>query len=211
MSALWTHTELDIIETLTRRVSLLAHSQVVSIWWPDCGTYSAIHHVLSRLNAAGLCEQGTISAHPRLALRSPLVAWQPDKAAPDFARAAQRARRRWNRPVEPVEVIWASRRAANLFGSTARGLAKPLHHNHDLLLAEVYVRYRQNHPALARQWIAEHVFPKAGFRIKDPDAFLFGADGRPVRAIESAGRYSRHQVEAFHQHCVEHDLPYELW
>ena len=48
---------------------------------------------------------------------------------------------------------------------------------HDLRLASVYVHYRQCHPQCARLWIGEHILPKAGYRIKDPDAFLRDADG----------------------------------
>jgi hypothetical protein len=44
-----------------------------------------------------------------------------------------------------------------------------------------------------------------------PDAFLVDAAGRVRRVIESAGRYDAAQVESFHEHCVESDLPYELW
>ena len=62
-----------------------------------------------------------------------------------------------------------------------------------------------------RQLACEDVFPKAGFRIKNPDAFLLDDSGKPMRVVESAGRYGIPQIESFHQHCVERDLPYELW
>jgi hypothetical protein len=101
--------------------------------------------------------------------------------------------------------------SANLFGSSAGELSTLLHRDHDLLLAEVYVHYCRHSPQLAARWLGEDVFPKAGFRVKDPDAFLFADDGRPERVIESAGRYGRAQVQAFHEHCIEFDLPYELW
>jgi hypothetical protein len=66
-------------------------------------------------------------------------------------------------------------------------------------------------PELAALWMGEHGMPKAGYRIKDPDAFLCGESGQVLRVIESAGRYSVEQVQSFHEHCEVHDLPYELW
>jgi hypothetical protein len=45
-------------------------------------------------------------------------------------------------------------------------------------------------PQLAALWVGEHGLPKAGHRIKDPDAFLRHEMDKSVRVIESAGRYS---------------------
>ena len=59
--------------------------------------------------------------------------------------------------------------------------------------------------------MGEAARPKAGFRIKDPDAFLIDAAGKVRRVIESGGKYEPDRVEAFHDHCVTEGLPYELW
>ena len=40
---------------------------------------------------------------------------------------------------------------------------------------------------------------------------LVDVAGRMRRVIESAGRYDPEQIETFHEHCFEYDLPYELW
>ncbi len=110
-----------------------------------------------------------------------------------------------------MTVCVAAPRTANCFGSTAAGLPKQEHLNHDLRLAAVYAAYRLQRPELAALWIGEHALPKAGYRIKDPDAFLRRGDGQPFRVIESAGRYSTDQVQSFHEHCESHGLAYELW
>ena len=36
-------------------------------------------------------------------------------------------------------------------------------------------------------------------------------NGRVLCIIESTGHYSATQIEGFHEHCAEYDLPYELW
>ena len=107
--------------------------------------------------------------------------------------------------------VFAGKRAANVYGTSAGRLAAVNHRDHDALLGAVFAHYRLNRPHEAVDWIGEDARPKAGFRIKDPDAFLVDAAGTPYRAIESAGGYAPAQVEAFHQHCVENQLAYELW
>ena len=86
-----------------------------------------------------------------------------------------------------------------------------MHWNHDLLLSAVYALYRRSRASAAARWLGEDALPKAGFRIKDPDAFILNDEGRPVRAIESAGSYGAAQVAGFHEHCARAGLGYELW
>jgi hypothetical protein len=124
---------------------------------------------------------------------------------------AAQARHRWSPATTVVAVCVASPLTASLFGSTSRRLPPKEHNDHDLLLSAVYLHYRRNHPHLAKLWVGEHVLPKAGYRIKDPDAFLFAPNGQAVRVIESAGRYGPDQIETFHEHCRERGLGYELW
>lgn len=211
MTHTWTTRELDIVETLTRRVRLLSLSQLGRVWWPEASSHRVVRLAMRRLLHAELILRSVINAHPLLVIKGPLLAWMPGQDAPDSTAIGNRIKSRWHGAAEPIEVYWPSPLAANLFGSTARDLPALLHRDHDLLLSEVYVLYRTQRPQLATRWLGECVFPQSGFRLKDPDAFLFGDDGRPARVIESAGRYGVAQVESFHEHCLEHDLPYELW
>ena len=207
----WTDRDLDVVDTLTRRVSLLAIEQIAEIWWPSADHLRIVRRRLRRLTTAELLRRTIVNVHPLLDLARPLVCWNGNAAEPNFERASQRARNRWTQPAIPTEVYSATRAAANLFGSTARQLPNLNHRDHDLLLAQVYVLYRTTRRTQARQWIGEDALPKAGYRIKDPDAFLVDDAGRVFRVIESAGHYGTKQIESFHQHCVESALPYELW
>lgn len=211
MIASWTSLELDIVDVLTRRVRLMSLVQIGQIWWPHIGSQKTLRRGLKRLRDGGLVERAVISAHPRLIIRSPIVAWQPSSNDPNLRAITEQLRARWKYRAEPTEVYWASTKAANLFGSTAGKLPDVSHRDHDLLLSEVYVFYRRHRPDLVHRWAGEQMFQKAGFRIKDPDAFLFDDSGNPMRVVESAGKYGLLQVESFHQHCVDHELPYELW
>ena len=203
--------DFDILETLTRRVRLLTVWQVARIWWPNAKSQCHCRRRIESLVRAGLIEMLSICVHPLLPVDKPLFRWKPGATEPDAERIATTCQKRWSKPDRPLTVCVATPRSANVFGSTACGTPPVEHRNHDLRLADVYGRYRREWPELAATWIGEHALPRAGYRIKDPDAFLCDADGSVRFVIESAGRYSTEQVQSFHDHCAEYDLPYELW
>ncbi len=211
MTLALTSRDLDLLETLTRRVRLLTVHQVAELWWPDGNRQRPARGRLERLFAAKLIELHRMNVHPLLPVNAPLFAWQPGEAEPDFEQLAAHCRDRWNKPAVPMTVCVAAPLTANLLGSTARSVPKREHRNHDLRLASVYVAYRLRKPQLAELWLGEHALPKAGYRIKDPDAFLRRPNGDVLRVIESAGRYDATRVESFHDHCEANEFPYELW
>jgi hypothetical protein len=200
----------DLLETLTRRVRLLSLAQLKTLWRISPRNRRVLGRRVSRLCAAGLLDVHTINVQV-LNPAGPLFAWRPGGEEPDPEALARRSQRRWQFPAAPTTVCVASRRTANLFGSTSAGLPKLEHRHHDLLLAAVYVFYRRRCPQEAALWVGEHALPQAGFQIKDPDAFLIDGQGQVVRVIESAGSYRPCQVESFHEHCADEGLPYELW
>ncbi|MHC4880386.1 MAG: hypothetical protein ACYTGL_28385 [Planctomycetota bacterium] len=208
---MWTPRDLDIVEALARRVRLLTDQQIQSIWWTEPCSLPVVRRRLWRLQSSGLIERTTINAQPVRTNIAPLAEWSPGATAPDPQSVSDLARCRWDSPAVPTRVYSASRLAANLFGSSATHFPRPEQFDHDLLLGQVYVEYCTGRPDVAGQWIGEDALPKAGFRIKDPDAFLYDEDGHVIRVIESAGRYSPLQIESFHNHCRQYSLPYELW
>ena len=211
MTLTLTSRDLELLDALTLRVRLLTLRQVTELWWPNGENQRCARRRLESLEAANLIEIHRVNAHPLLPVRSPLFAWQPGDAEPDCEALEESCRERWNKPAVPMTVCVAASLAANLFGSTARGVPHRDHRNHDLRLACVYAAYRRQKPQLAAMWVGEHGLPKAGHRVKDPDAFLRHESGQVICVIESAGRYSEVQVQSFHDHCEAHELPYELW
>lgn len=203
--------DLDLLRTLTRRVRVIERRRVAAAWWTEAPTSRRAHRRVEQLIKAEWLESHLVNVHPPLSVDRPLFAWQPNGRSPEPDDVALACRSRWTSAAVPTEVLVASPKSATLFGSSARGMPPAEHLNHDLRLAAVYLHYRAQLPQLAVLWRGEHCFGKAGYRIKDPDAFLVDETGRVRRVIESAGRYSPEQVESFHQHCVEYDLPYELW
>lgn len=211
MSIELTIRDLDLLRTLTRRIRVLNHRCAAPVWWPDTPHSRRATRRIQQLINTDWLESHLVNAHPPLLVERPLFAWQPNGPSPEPEDVALACRGRWTSAALPTEVLVASPKSAALFGSSARGLPPAEHLNHDLRLAAVYLHYRSQQPQLAALWRGEHCFGKAGYRIKDPDAFLVDPQGRVRRVIESAGRYSAAQVESFHKHCAEYSLPYELW
>lgn len=207
---MWTPRDLDIVETLTRRVRLLSLAQIQAIWWNGTTSTRTVRRRLMKLVQADLLQQFIVNAEA-LIPTAPLLSWTPGMPTPDCVAVSRQAKTRWNQVATPHELYVASPRSANLYGSMA-GQLPPLHHrDHDLLLGHVYVVYRTQRPDVAPLWVGEDSRPKAGFRVKDPDAFLVSRGGQIQRVIESAGRYSSAQCRSFHEHCAARRLPYELW
>jgi hypothetical protein len=202
--------DIDIAYTLTRRVRLLTLDQVVQLWWFESCSYQTAWHRLRALAREQWVQLATINLIT-IAVEEPLVAWQPGQEEPNAEAISHAAQVRWNGVATPTAVVFAGPRAANVYASNAGRLAAVNHRNHDAHLGAVYTVYRTQRSHEAVDWVGEDARPKAGFRIKDPDAWLIDSGGRPYRVIESAGAYTVAQVQAFHEHCVEHELPYELW
>ncbi len=210
MSTTWTTRDLDIVATLTRRVRMLSFGQIARIWWAHSCSSRTARDRLRLLVAGGLLVRTILNVR-LVRVERPLSAWRPGQEEPNSDRVSAKARGRWQMPARPLEAFTASKLAGNLFGSSAGRVPDVVHRDHDLLLGEVFVLYRTDRPQEASCWLGENALPKAGFRVKDPDAFLMRHDGRPWRVVESAGSYSSAQIESFHEHCREYDLPYELW
>jgi hypothetical protein len=206
-----TDRDLDLLETLTRRIPVAAEFQVVALWWPDVKVRTTPRKRLKELAAAGWLGRYRINARPLPTMVAPLIAWQPGEDAPDAQQAAARIRERRHIAAEPVEVCVASAGAANLFGSSVHGLPGIERRDHDLRLATVYCHYRTTRPELARGWIGQHARLPDQELSRNPDAVLVDAHDRITRIIESAGKWNAGQIKTFHEFCFDNDLPYELW
>lgn len=206
-----TERDVNLLEALTLRVPLLTTTQIAERWWPHVRSRQIPHGRLVELKKAGWITRAIVNAQPVTYACFPLFAWKPGGEFPNAADAAQKARSRWSSPAQATEVWSATDQAAYLIGGTANGLLPLEQRDHALRLAEVYFRYLQHHPKLAGFWIGQHALPKAGYGRKDVDALLRNDTGRVLRVIHVAGRWSRRQVERFHEYCVQWKLSYELW
>ncbi len=203
--------DLRLLEVLTRCVSMMA-IQHLGFLCHECGSLRVVQRRVERLVKTGWLQRHTIVAcSPSLPDRA-VWTWLPNDKEPDAERLSDYFRRRSvYRTQRRLTVVTATSRAANLMGSDAAGLPKASHWNHDLDLASVYCTYRRKWPVQASCWVGEHTLPKAGYRLKDPDAFIVDSDCRVLKVVEAAGVYSPEQVESFHLFCEDNSIAYELW
>ncbi|MBI1315077.1 hypothetical protein GC176_27615 [bacterium] len=209
--SMWTQRDIAIVETLTSRVRVLSLAQITTLWWSADGSGRVVRRRLRRLIDGGLLVSTTINSIPFPQVERPLIDWHPGDRDPDCEQVAACARSRFDCATRPTEVYLASRRAANLFGSTSGRLPRFDHINQNLLLSEVYVLYSRCRPQDAALWVGGESLARCSDRIQTPDACLVSSEGQTTRLIESAGVREPQQLERFHEHCLERNLPYELW
>ncbi|MCA9166398.1 MAG: hypothetical protein KDB23_01960 [Planctomycetales bacterium] len=211
MIARWNRQALELMETLACRVRLMTVQHVHRLWGNDFGAVGTISQTLDTLIRADLLV-GDVRALPPIPVgEAPLFRWKPGHDEPDFELLRERIQARWNHEHVATPIVAATDQACRLFGSSGGGMPSKMHINHDLILSEVYIRYRIDEPTLAAIWYGEHAMPIAETGIKNPDAFLVNKTGEVIRVIESTGSYSVKQLVSFHDHCVAESLPYELW
>ena len=209
---MWTHRDLDICHTLASRVRLLSEVQAAGIWWTGQRSIQKARKRLEQLVGSGMLVRYDLLLHPLNDFQNPVFCWMPGDSTPDFELLAGSVQQRWERPSEPTRIYIASKRCCILFASYNRGDLPPLSHwNHDHLLSEAYSQFRRA-PGQSAVWVGEDELGKAGWGIKDPDAFVLDQRGGNVlRVIESAGRYNSDQVASFHHYCCKRSYAYELW
>ena len=108
-------------------------------------------------------------------------------------------------------MFYASRLAANLYGSSAGQLPDLNHRDHDLLLGQVYLVFRAIRPTKHGNGSAKILAPKQATGSRIPMPFWLMRPERPFALSNLPDAIPASQVESFHDHCVEHGLPYELW
>lgn len=208
--AVWSSTERMLLDVLTCRVPLLTVRDARRLWQAQ-STEQAFLRGMGRLIQRELVEVYALNLRRATETSKPVLSiGAGENQEVNCESVSQRLRARWSGQRRQTVVITASRKAANLFGSTAHGLPKMGHREHDALLGRVYVHYALNRPQEAHHWVGEYVLPKAGFRMKDPDAFLMD-NSEPYRIVESGGSYSRGQVESLVDYARDRKLELEVW
>jgi hypothetical protein len=203
-----------ILDTLSRRVRVISLEQVVRTWWPGASSAApAARRRLGELRDAKLLRQVRLNARPLLPLKAPVFAWEPDAddPDPDPDAIAYQLQSRWRKPPRTTTVFVATPKARAQYGAGSRGRVNAATLTHDLHVTELYLRLLLAEPVTASAWVGEDMRPKAGFRLKDPDAVLEFPDGRPPRVVEFAGAYDARHVRDFHEDCRRRRRAYELW
>jgi len=165
---------------------------------------------LARLRRDRLVESAVVVVR-RVPCDGPTATFSPGDVGSDWGRFSARLRRRWrDAPQETTRVYRAGPRAARLFGPTAASPHKTHQLDHDLVLTDVFLRFRRR--PCATRWLHESHLATAGVlagRTK-PDAVLL-AGRQPLLAIEVGGQYRPARLKRIHQAMRRARLEWQLW
>lgn len=197
---------------LTRRVRMLTFEQAARTFWAETADpVGNARRAFAKLEVAGLVHCVEVNARPELSLERPVLAWAVGERDPDIGAVAYRLQKRWTLPIRRTAIAIATRVAARRFGGHGGPLARPLQAGHDLHVTTVYLKYRQERPRAAADWLSESRLAPFRRHRKIPDAAIGKAPDRPRLFIEFGNGYDARRVEAFHRDCAAEGCPYELW
>lgn len=202
--------DVEILDTVVRRVKVLSVAQVARTWWPEAAGAGAARKRIRLLARAGYVRVVRILAGEERIFTNALARWTPGQDAPDFATVVSHAAGRWESPTRSVVCVVATPLAAARFGSAFR-TPRLSEGTHDLHVAQLYLRLLRATKWGAGHWEGEACCAaKAGPDQKIPDALL-RLPGQPM-AIEVVGEsYSVGKLRELHEFCASRGLPYELW
>lgn len=208
-----TERDREIINLLVCRVRVLSVTQIATTFWPSAAEGEALaERRIAEMVGMGLLERQIVMTQPVTPLIEPLVTWQSGLPPPDFQSVVSRFAGRWTTPVESIPAVIGTQQAGTEFGGVGGRWPRLSETNHDLHLASIFLRMREELPTRANTWKSEGVIVAEGnrHRQKLPDALV--RDGRFTTAIECCGSsYDKPKLEAFHIYCEKKGFGYELW
>jgi len=207
-----TSRDLELLDTLTRKVRVLTIQQIARTWWTT--SQRAIENARERvsvLSSRQLLQTQRVPAHPELPLEAPAASWNIGEAKPDFGSVSYRLKARWKDHLVSTLCVSATSSSANRFSGHGGRFPRQVERSHDIHLAAVYLRYRQEQPELVPGWIFEEQLREEKQRRSGrlPDVII--CTGSTNKVVEFGGAYPKAKLEAFHAYCKEQELPYEIW
>ncbi len=218
MALVLTKRDLEIFDTLTKRVRVLSLAQVARTWWADAKEPTRVaENRLRILVGENLLQIERAPAHPEIQIEAPVAIWALGQPEPEFGAISYQLQTRWHQHPVLTPCVSASRAAADRFGGYGGRPPRSVERTHDIHMAQVFLRFRGRHPESVPDWVFEEQVKTerklAGRRStpgeKLPDAFLRSKSG--TRVIEFGGAYGKDKLIAFHGYCKEHSFPYEIW
>jgi len=203
-----------ILDMLTLRGRAAVEQHIAILLGLHNSKTRAMRSRLRRLEEAGLVYRERLVV-ATVTIDEPIQAWQPGCPEPNHDALAWQLEYRWATAVAaPHTVIWATKKAARLFGGCGGELRQPLQIQHDLGVVATFVRRRELQPTQTARWVSEDVLQRRRLvnpKGKMPDAAILDSAGSIQTLIEFGGKYSADRLRRFYRHCQRQCLPYELW
>ena len=205
--------EEEILAAITNCVRAMSVEQIARTWWTstDWGR-SRAKSTMRRLASEGWLQLQQALSRPVSELVAPLLTWQPYDCDPDFLTLSRSLHRRAKAAANSIEVVFATKKGASLFGIGSMPKITLTQMTHDLHVTEIFLNYRR-HGLSSDRWIGEDNLLFSWPVQQRPDAVLRSVAGSIYRAVEYGGDYSPERLLELHGafSSPPHRLAYEIW
>lgn len=208
----WNEADFCLLHSLAIRVPLFSEAQAIhALKAAGCSHTTAVNR-LNQLREAGWLKRLRATLNWPCTAQAPRVRWSPGEPEPELGRMRTIVRRSANSAgVRSISVYVASRWTANLFGRPYRGTASLELVQQWLAWAQVYLHLLQHDPQSAHCCDCGGV-PSPGDRPRRMPAHLaFVENGATQHIVGLLCHSSASGLDAFHEHCVQQAIPYQLW
>ena len=196
----------QIMHLLTSKVRLLSAVQVARTWY--LGRTRPATAALRTLAQSRSVALRSACLPPELPLVAPVCVWSPGDQPPEFGRVARVLNARWNGAPRRTLLAVATQQGRNRAGGMLHHRPlRPQEIRHDLHVTALYLKFVQETPQRASEWIHEDLFLEAGLAPSDriPDAMTGEI------AVDFGGAYKKPKLLAIHRAMEREGQAYEIW
>lgn len=209
-----TDRDLDIIETQAYRVPFLSIPQLVECWWPGVRSLQVVKRRLKDLIECGWLNVAQVNLSSPKSFQTPAVVADPQVAWPKYEDVQTVLSRAVAAEPKPTEIIFAGRRAKNVFASDDDDLPSVHQRDHAQRLSAAFVWHKRMGMS------SNHWFSRAGThrnidnRVKW-DAVICPANGSTADSVEATAicclPISQRRWERLGESAVGTQFNLELW
>lgn len=209
---IWNEAEFCILHTLSVRIPFMSELQAIHSLKVAGHAHAAGVSCLNRLRENGWLSRFRCVANWPSMSEQAIVSWSPGHPKPDLGHERTIARQSpHSSGLRNIRFYVASRWTANLFGSSYRGTVSTELVTPWLKWAQVYLRLLGESPELAPDCNCRTI-PCPGEKIGNLPPYLsINRDGVPSRVIAILRESSAARLDALHDYCEQHSIPYQLW
>ena len=208
----WEKAEFYILHTLAIRIPLMSEFQAIHALKAAGHPHASAVSSLNRLRENGWLSRFRCVANWPIMSEQPIVSWSPGYPKPGLGHERAIARQSLHSSgLRRIRFYVASRWTANLFGSSYRGTVNTELVTPWLKWAQVYLHLLGESPELALNCDCRTI-PCPGEKIGNLPPYLsIKSDGGHSRVITLLRESSAARLDASHDYCEQHSIPYQLW
>ncbi len=209
-----TDRDLEIIETLAYRVPFLSIPQLVECWWPRVRSLKVVKRRLMDLIECGWLNVAEINLSLPTSFEAPAVVADPQAEWPKYEDVQTALSCADAAEPKPTEILFAGRRAKNVFASDAADLPSVHGRDHAQRLSAAFVWHKRMGMSSSHWFSRAGSNRNVGSRIKW-DAVICPANGSTVDSVEATAicclPISQRRWERLGESANDTQFKLELW